>query len=297
MRVVITGGSGLVGSALVEHLFAQGHTIYCLQRNKSNDGLIWDIANIDKLYQNDNSVDAVVHLAGENISNSRWSRRKKTRILRSRVQGTHEIASYFSNVQNPPKVMIFASAIGYYGDTGTSTANETNPLGKSFLAEVCQKWEEAASPATEVGIRTVFSRFGMILSPKGGALQKMLPPFKIGLGGCIGNGQQYISWISIRDVVSAINYILENTDLSGPVNIVAPAPVSNKEFTRTLGRAVQKHTLFPLPALLVRTIFGQMGNDLLLSSSRVSPSKLQSSGFTFRYPTLKEALSHCVDPT
>lgn len=297
MRIVITGGSGLVGSALVEYLFAQGHTICCLQRNKSNDGLIWDIANIDKLYQNDNTVDAVIHLAGENISTGRWNRRKKTRILRSRIQGTHEIASYFSNVQAPPKVMIFASAVGYYGDTGSTIANENTSLGKSFLAEVCQKWEEAASPATEVGIRTVFSRFGMILSPKGGALQKMISPFKAGLGGNIGNGRQYMSWISIRDVVSAMTFILENSNISGPVNLVAPTPITNKDFTRTLGRAVQKHTLLPFPALLVRTFFGQMGSELLLTSSRVLPSKLQDSGFTFRYATLKEAITHCVEPT
>ena len=297
MRVIITGGSGLVGSALVEYLFAQGHTICCLQRNKSNDGLIWDIANIDRLYQDNNTVDAVIHLAGENISSGRWGRRKKSRILRSRIQGTHEIASYFSNVETPPKVMIFASAIGYYGDTRANITDENGQPGESFLAEVCKKWEDAASPATEAGIRTVFSRFGMILSPKGGALQKMIPPFKAGLGGTIGNGKQYMSWVSIRDVVSAMNYILENDDISGPVNLVAPIPITNKEFTRTLGRAVQKHTLLPLPALLVRTIFGQMGKELLLTSSRVSPTKLNDCGFTFRDATLKAALAHCVDPT
>lgn len=295
MQIVITGCSGLIGSALVEHFFSLGHSIHCLQRNKNDDGLIWNPEKIDQLYKDGKHIDAVVHLAGENIASGRWTGKKKKRILRSRIQGTHEIASYFSNLNNPPKVMIFASAIGYYGSRGNEKLTEETSLGTGFLAEVCQKWEEAAELASEAGIRTVYTRFGMVLSPQGGALQKMVPPFKAGLGGRIGNGKQYMSWISIRDLVSAVTHLLDNDELSGPFNIVSPTPVTNSEFTRSLGRAVQRHTIFPVPGMVIKTVFGSMGNELLLSSSRVFPEKLLASGFTFRYTTLKETLQHCVD--
>lgn len=295
MQIVITGCSGLIGSALVEHLFKEGHSIHCLQRNSNDDGLIWDPNKIDQFYKEGITIDAVIHLAGENIASGRWTGKKKKRILRSRVQGTHEIASYFSNQKTPPKVIIFASAIGYYGDRGNEKLTEETNLGSGFLAEVCDKWEEAAEPATEAGIRTVFTRFGMVLSSKGGALQKIVPPFKAGLGGRIGNGKQYMSWISIRDLVTGVSHLLAHEELSGPFNFVSPTPITNNEFVRSLGRAVKRHTVFPVPAFLVKILFGKMGKELLLSSSRVFPEKLLASGYTFRYTTLKEALQHCVD--
>lgn len=295
MQIAITGCSGLVGSALVEHLVNQGHTVHCIQRNKSTDGLIFNPERIENLNPDGSGVDAVIHLAGENISTGRWTNKKKKRIIRSRVQGTHEVASFFSTLPNPPKVMIFASAIGYYGDRSNEKLTEESSLGSSFLADVCRQWEEAATPAEESGIRTAFTRFGMVLSPHGGALQKMLTPFKMGLGGKIGNGKQYMSWISIRDLVAAIEHLLLHEELQGPFNFVAPNPVTNEEFTKTLGRTLQRHTPFPVPAAMVRLLFGEMGKELLLASSRVYPDKLLSSGYSFRYIALKDALKHCID--
>lgn len=295
MQIAITGCSGLVGSALVEHLVNQGHTVHCIQRNKSTDGLIFDPNRIENLNADGSGVDAVIHLAGENISTGRWSSKKKRRILRSRVQGTHEVASFFSTLPQPPKVMIFASAIGYYGSHGDDKLTEKSGAGSSFLADVCKQWEEAAAPAEEAGIRTIFTRFGMVLSPQGGALQQMLPPFKRGIGGKIGNGKQYMSWISIRDLVAAVEYLLLNEELSGPFNFVSPSPVTNAEFTKALGRTLHRHTPFPVPAALVRLLFGEMGKELLLASSRVYPERLLQSGYTFRYIALKDALLHCVN--
>ncbi len=295
MQIAITGCSGLVGSALVEYLVNQGHTVHCIQRNKSTDGLIFDPNRIENLNADGSGVDAVIHLAGENISTGRWNAKKKKKIIRSRVQGTHEIASFFSTLPHPPKVMLFASAVGYYGDRNNEKLTEKSSLGSSFLADVCKQWEEAAVPAQESGIRTVFTRFGMVLSPHGGALHKMLPAFNMGVGGKIGNGQQYMSWISIRDLVAAIEHLLLHEELSGAFNLVAPAPVTNEEFTKTLGRCLQRHTPFPVPAFIVRLLFGEMGKELLLASSRVFPERLLESGYTFRYIALKDALTHCID--
>lgn len=295
MQIAITGCSGLVGSALVEHLVNQGHTVHCIQRNKSTDGLIFNPDRIENLNADGSGVDAVIHLAGENISTGRWSAKKKKRIIRSRIQGTHEIASFFSTLPHPPKTMIFASAIGFYGDQGNANLTEKSAPGTSFLAEVCQQWEEAAGPAEEAGIRTIFTRFGMVLSPHGGALQKMLPAFKMGIGGKIGSGKQYMSWISIRDLACAMEHLLLHDELEGPFNFVAPAPVTNEEFTRTLGRSLQRHTPLPIPSFAIRLLFGEMGKELLLASSRVYPERLLESGFTFRYTALKDALTHCID--
>lgn len=295
MQIAITGCSGLIGSAIMEHLFAQGHTIHCLQRNSPEEPLIWQENKIIDLYKEKGAIDAVIHLAGENISTGRWSARKKKKILQSRVQGTHEIASYFSNLPTPPKVMIFASAIGYYGDRGSERLTESSSLGDNFLAEVCKQWEDAAGLANESGIRTVFARFGMVLSPNGGALQKMLLPFKMGVGGRLGDGNQYMSWISITDLVSAIQHLLTQETLEGPFNFVSPSPVSNIDFTNTLGRVLRKHTFLPLPAFVIKTLFGQMGRELLLCSSRVYPERLLDSGFEFRHTHLKDALNYCVN--
>jgi len=294
MQIAITGCSGLVGSALVEHFVNQGHTVHCIQRNKSTDGLIFDPNRIENL-AGGSGVDAVIHLAGENISTGRWTGKKKKRIIRSRVQGTHEIASFFSTLPNPPKVMVFASASGYYGDRSNEKLNEKSSVGSSFLADICKQWEEAAVPAEESGIRIIYARFGMVLSPHGGALHKMLPAFQKGLGGKIGNGKQYMSWISIRDLVAAIEHLLIHEELSGVFNFVAPTPVTNEEFTKTLGRCLERHTPFPVPATVVRLLFGEMGKELLLASSRVYPERLLESGYTFRYIALKDALTHCID--
>lgn len=295
MQIAITGCSGLIGSAITEHLFSQGYTIHCLRRNSNQDALIWNADKIESLYKENGPFDAVIHLAGENISTGLWSSRKKKKILQSRVQGTHEIASYFSNLSTPPKVMIFASAIGYYGNRSNEKLTEASSLGDNFLAEVCEKWEEAASPATESGIRTVFTRFGMVLSPKGGALQKMLLPFRMGIGGRLGDGHQYMSWISIADLVAAIQYLLIHEELAGPFNFVSPSPVTNREFTKALGRVLRRYTVFPLPAPVIKILFGQMGRELFLSSSRVYPERLLNSGFNFRHTHLKDALNYCVN--
>ncbi len=293
MHIAITGCSGLIGSALTEYLFSQNHVVHCLPRNGDDASLLWDNEKIEEICEKHGDFDAVVHLAAENIAAGRWFPGKKKRIMRSRVQGSHEIASYFSNLTRPPKVMIFASAIGYYGDRGNERLDEDSSLGDTFLAEVCSKWEAAADPAVEAGIRVVHTRFGMVLSPHGGALQKMMPAFKAGLGGRIGSGQQYMSWISIADVVAAIDHLIVNKDLSGPFNLTSANPATNQEFTQILAQTVGKPAVLPVPAMMIKLIFGQMGKELLLGSSRVFPKKLLDAGYIFRHNQLQDALAYC----
>ena len=239
-------------------------------------------------------IDAVVHLAGENIAARRWTAKQKARIRESRVTGTRLLAESLARVARPPKVLICASAIGYYGNRGDERLDEESSSGNDFLAEVCREWEASAQAAIDKGIRVVFLRFGMILSPAGGALGKMLTPFRLGVGGIIGNGQQYMSWIALDDLIGAIYHALLDERLSGPVNAVSPNSVTNHEFTKTLGRVLGRPTLFPLPAFAARLAFGEMADGLLLSSARVEPLRLLSSGYTFRYPILREALRHLL---
>jgi uncharacterized protein len=296
MEIAVTGASGLIGSALIARLTASGHRVARLVRTEprpDSTDIYWDPekAYVDTV--NLDGKDAVVHLAGATIS-ERWSPERKARIQSSRVRGTQLIAEAVRQVSKPPKVLVSASAIGYYGERGPEVLREESAPGKGFLAEVCRDWEAATEVASRAGIRVAHLRTGITLSRRGGALAKMLPPFRMGLGGKVGSGKQYMSWIAIDDLVGAILHIIESDSLKGPVNGVAPNPVTNLEFTRTLGKVLSRPTFMPLPAFAVRLLFGEMGQALLLSSQRVEPAKLIDSGFAFQYPRLEEGLRHVL---
>jgi uncharacterized protein (TIGR01777 family) len=235
-------------------------------------------------------MDAVVHLAGENIASGRWTAERKRRIRDSRVRGTRLLADSLARLKEPPKVLVCASAIGYYGNRPEETVNEDSSSGSGFLPEVCREWEKATKPAEESGIRVVGTRFGIVLSPSGGALAKMLLPFRLGAGGKIGSGQQYMSWISLDDAIGAIDHALVTESLAGAVNVVAPRPVTNSEFTKTLGQVLRRPTLFPMPAIAARLLLGEMAEELLLASIRVEPARLLATGYKFRHPDLEGAL-------
>ncbi len=294
MKILISGASGLVGSSLVESLFERGHTIRPLQRHKEKSwGRLWNTDELDAAADPE-PFDAVIHLAGENVAGGRWTAARKEKILRSRVDGTWELVDYISQLNRRPKVLVCASAIGYYGNCGDTIVDESSPLGSGFLAEVCRQWEETAVKAELAGIRVVNTRFGMILSPRGGALHKMLPPFRLGLGGVVGNGEQYISWISIRDLTEIVQFIIDHDSLSGPVNVVTPTPVTNRDFTKTLGKVLNRPTIMPAPAFLVRLLFGEMADEMLLSSTRVMPTRLLEAGYRFQDVDLGRTLLSCI---
>lgn len=289
MNILITGASGLVGSELVRHLAAGGHDTVHLQRNKNNAGPFW---NFDQIQEDSvtRPIDAVVHLAGENIATGRWTPAKKQRILTSRVEGTKQLAEFCANLVQRPRLFFSASAIGYYGDRGSETVDETATSGTNFVAEVCRAWEQASQPVTEAGIRVVFGRIGMVLSGQGGTLPTMLPSFKLGIAGVVGPGSQYISWVQMEDLITMIEFILTHDDIEGPVNLVAPAAVTNREFTKTLGKVLKRPTVMNMPAFVARTVFGQMGEELILSSTRVLPSVLMRNGYVHRHANLEAAI-------
>jgi uncharacterized protein (TIGR01777 family) len=300
MRILISGSSGLIGSALVSALEASGHAVIQLvRRNPAANEIRWDPEKTPPLAKPANGgapdtevlegFDAVVHLAGESIA-GRWTAAKKARIRESRAQGTGALAAALARTTQPPKVMVCASAIGIYGDRGDEVLREESAPASDFLAEVVKQWEAATEPAAKAGIRVVSLRFGVVLSAHGGALAQMLTPFRMGVGGRIGSGKQWMSWITLDDVVGVIQHALAGESLRGPVNTVAPHPVTNAEFTRALGEALHRPTIFPLPVFMVRLVFGEMGEALLLSSQRVDGGKLLASGFRFRYPELQPAL-------
>ena len=293
MKILMSGSHGLVGKALINSLASDGHEIVRLVRNKpSGAGEIeWqpdegklDAASLEGL-------DAVVHLAGESIASGRWSDEKKRSIRDSRVKGTTLLSEALAGLSRPPSVFLSASAIGYYGNRGDELLTESAAPGDDFLANVCVEWENATIPAIEKGIRTIHARFGIILDAKEGALAKMLTPFRMGVGGRIGNGKQWMSWIAIQDVINGLKSLMLDNTTRGPVNFVAPNPVTNAEFTKTLGRVLSKPTLFPMPEFAVRLAFGEMGDALLLSSQRVKPGVLKE----FNWPTLEAALRHLLN--
>ena len=296
MDVLVSGSSGLIGSALVSALGHEGHQVRRLIRSSgsSSEGAVrWDPSSgmIDTAGLE--GVDAVVHLAGENIV-GRWTAAKKARIRDSRVEGTRLLSGALANLSTPPKVMVCASATGYYGDRGNELLTEESAPGNNFLAGVCQEWEAAADSAREAGVRVVHPRFGIVLSTEGGALATTLPIFKLGGGGRIGSGRQYWSWIALDDVVGAVLHALTTDSLSGPVNVTVPDPPTNIEYTKTLGRVLGRPTVFPLPAPAARLALGEVADELLLASQRIEPAKLKETGYDFRYPELEGAFRHLL---
>ena len=296
MNILVTGAGGLIGTALVSSLIASGHEVTRLVRGQPKPGekaAHWDpmAGSIDASALE--GVDAVVHLAGENIA-ERWTAAKKARIRDSRVRGTQLLCETLTRLSSPPKVLVSASAIGYYGDRGEETLTDDSPPGRGFLSEVCRAWEAATEPARQQGIRVVPLRLGVVLSTAGGALAKILPPFRLGLGGVLGSGRQYMSWIALDDVVGAIQHAIVTDALQGPSNAVAPRAITNQEFTKTLGKVLGRPTAIPLPAFAARLMFGEMADELLLASARVQPTKLLASGYRFRYPELEEALQQLL---
>jgi uncharacterized protein (TIGR01777 family) len=290
-RILVSGSSGLIGSALLLALQSGGYQVSCLVRGgASGKGRIgWDMTR-PLVPESVSGFEAVIHFAGESIA-SRWTESKKKAIRDSRVLGTRHLAEGLARAASPPRVLISASAIGFYGDRDDEILREESAPGNSgFLPEVCREWEAAADPALQAGIRTAFLRTGIVLSADGGALKQMLPPFRMGLGGRIGSGRQWMSWIDLHDEIGAIRHILANDSLRGPVNSVSPNPVTNAEFTKTLASVLSRPAIFPIPAFAARLAFGQMGDELLLASQRVEPTKLLASGYVFQKPDLLKAL-------
>lgn len=299
MKVLVTGATGLVGSELVPFLVKQGHVVFRLTSSKPREGndIVWDPAHNQLPKGRIEGTDVVVHLAGKNIAGKRWNSKVKEELRRSRVEGTKLLCETMTQLDVLPKTLICASAIGFYGDRGSEMLNETSAPGTGFLADLCREWEAACEPARDKGIRVVNLRIGVVLSAKGGGLAKMLTPFKLGLGGVIGTGNQYWSWIGIDDVVGAIDHCITNEKMSGPINATAPCPVTNYDFTKALGTVLGRPTIVPTPGIVARIALGEMANDLLLSSARVMPNRLSESGYRFLFPTLEPALKHLLLPT
>jgi uncharacterized protein (TIGR01777 family) len=299
LRFLVTGASGLVGSTLCAFLSPGGHTVLRAVRGapRSPNEVRWDPASGRVELPAGTAIDVLVHLAGENVGEQRWTEARKIAIRNSRVDATAKLAEQIARWRVKPQVFIAASAIGYYGDRGATWVDEESPRGKGFLASLCEEWEAATRPAEQQGVRTVRLRIGVVLSPRGGALQKMWWPFWLGLGGPTGNGRQYMSWIAPDDLAAAILHCAVNDELSGPVNAVAPEPVTNAEFARALARTLRRPAILPIPAAVVRRAFGEMGEELLLASTRVRPQRLLDSGFQFRFGTIHEALAHVLGAT
>lgn len=296
MKVVITGSHGLIGSNLSDFLSQQGHDITRLVRTRPTGAheAYWNPEKGEIDANALEGVDAIIHLAGENIAEGRWNQSKKARIKNSRIQGTHLLSETVIGLKKPPSVFICASAIGFYGDRGKSPVDEASMAGSGFLTELCQAWERACLPIQNSGVRLVNMRFGVVLSPQGGALAKMLPPFKMGVAGRVGNGKQYMSWVALDDVLGAMEFALENQKIHGPVNVVAPRAVTNHEFSKTLGHVLHRPAIMPMPAMVARLAFGEMADELLLASTKVRPSRLLAAGYDFQYPELEGALDHLL---
>ena len=295
MNLLITGGTGFVGSALCSRLLEEQHKIVVLSRDpESIKPPIKAVANLDQL-SNDDIFDVVINLAGEPIANKRWNDQQKKRIFGSRIETTEALIEYFKKSKHKPKLLINGSAIGYY-DTAKTNDNidEKSGCDDSFSSQLCQKWEAAALEAESLGIRTCLIRTGIVLGKNGGALSKMLPPFKMGLGGRIGYGKQWMSWIHLDDLVGIILYCINNDNLKGAVNGTSPNPVINEVFTKTLGTALKRPTIFPMPEIVIKLLMGQMGEELLLSGKRVLPRKALDAGYIFKYKTLEDALINVV---
>lgn len=305
--ILITGASGLIGSALVDFLNAGGHRVLALRRVAADEQrpvsepywcletrecrlLPSDIASADH-----RGIDVVIHLAGENAGDGRWSPAKKHRILRSRIDGAEVLTEAIMAMERKPELVMMASAIGYYGDTGNHIVNESSPSGAGFLSEICQQVEPIAQPLDNADVRLVQMRFGVVLSPKGGALARMMPPFKLGLGGRIGDGRQWFSWVTLPELATMVAFVMAEKNLNGPINFVSPAAVTNTELTQILAKVLKRPALFPLPASIVKLAFGEMGEQMLLTSLRVEPRKLIEAGYSFQHAQLQPALAEVIN--
>lgn len=289
MNIAIAGASGMVGKALTRHLTAKGHTVSALKRDEHGGAAKpFKDASVEDLQK----FDAVINLAGENIAGKRWSDEQKKLIVKSRVETTSYLAKTLAQTSGKPSVFINASAIGFYGNRGGETITENSSAGSGFLATTCQQWEDATLSANRAGLRVVRIRLGVVISKEGGALAKMLLPFQMGAGGNLGSGEQFMSWIAIDDVVKAIDFILDHSEVEGAVNLTAPQPVSNAEFTRTLGKVLGRPAIIPAPAFALKLILGDMAQEMLLEGSKVLPAKLQAANYAFQFPNLEQALKH-----
>ena len=300
MKILISGSSGQVGSALIPALARERHEVWRLLRLKEKPAqdprvILWnpDAAELQK--EALEGFDAIIHLGGVNLASKRWSEPFKQEAWNSRVESTRLLVKAMSALKKPPKVFLCASAVGIYGNRAEEALDDYASLGSGFLAELCKAWEESAAKATTKGVRVIHARFGMILSRQGGAIARMLTPFKLGLGGRIGSGKQIISWISLPDLVAALLFLLENDNCEGAYNLVTPNPVSNYNFTRALGRAVARPTIFPMPAFVARWLLGEMADELLLASQKVQPKRLKEAGYKFKLPYIGEALARVLE--
>lgn len=296
-KVLLSGSSGMIGSALSAFLDCAGWEVFSLVRHppRGPRQIAWSPTTGLRDSTALPDFDVVIHLAGEPISGYRWSEEKKKRIRDSRVVGTRNIVALLSQLAHPPKVFLCASAIGFYGNRGAEVLDEQSSEGDTtFLSSVAAEWEQCLEPLTHTSIRSAALRFGVVLSPRGGALRAMLPAFSLGAAGRLGDGQQYMSWISLDDAVYAIYHSLACSAIHGPVNVVAPQPVTNAEFTKTLARTLQRPAFLPAPQAVLRTVFGEMADELLLASVRVVPTKLARTGFLFQYPSLRQTLAHVL---
>jgi len=297
MKILITGAGGLIGTALQKSFGEVGYEMLLASRSEPKDDkyIQWSVEDGFAEPARLEGLDAVVHLAGENVSGLRWTDEKKKAIRDSRVLGTRNVVDAISKLKARPKMFVAASAIGFYGERGDEEVSESSAAGDNFLAEVAKEWEGEARRAEDAGIRTVLLRTGIVLSKDGGALAAMLLPFKLGVGGVVGSGKQWMSWISLDDHIGVINFVIENENIRGAVNSVAPNPVTNHDFTKTLGDVLYRPTFLPLPEFAVSMVFGEMGDALLLASTKVLPKRLEDAGFEFKYPDLRSAIEHAVE--
>ncbi|HRD55085.1 MAG TPA: TIGR01777 family oxidoreductase [Parachlamydiaceae bacterium] len=300
LKILIAGASGFVGKALKEELQKNGHEVFTLVRDQklvSSHAFFWDPAHFQlpkdlTPYEN---LDACINLSGENISSGRWTKLKKEKILKSRLDATHALVALFSSVKSPPSLFINASAIGFYGERGGEILTENSSPGRNFLADVCTKWEKAAAPLEKLPVRMIYLRIAPVLAKTGGALSKMLLPFKLGLGGKLGSGEQYFSFISLKDLIRIVLFILKEEQIEGVVNAASPYPLRNKDFTKILAKSLHRPAFFTVPAFAARLLLGQMADELLLVSARAYPKKLIDNNFYFEYPTAQSIFNDCLN--
>ncbi len=295
MKIAITGSSGLVGSKLVEHFGKKGWEVVRIVRSGiNNDQIVWDIERSAMDVGRLEGVDVIIHLAGANIADKRWTDAYKKKIYNSRIKSTELLAAKLAHLKTPPKVVFVASAIGIYGyEDQSKTYDEDSAHGSDFLATVCRDWEKATQPMTDKGIRVVNMRFGMIVSKQGGALKKMYVPFMLGAGGILGSGKQMMSWIALEEIPAVIDFLID-ADVSGPVNFTSPEAITNQQFTKIFGKVIKRPTIFPVPAFGAQALFGEMADALLLNGVEVIPKKLTQAGYKFRYNTIEEALKNAL---